>query len=61
MKDIIEEAEGAKIKRNMYAETQREKMEVLDTVRKSEWNTEMNPIVVMQQDLDLLEHDFSQG
>ncbi|KAJ7783643.1 ER-golgi trafficking TRAPP I complex 85 kDa subunit-domain-containing protein [Mycena maculata] len=60
LKDIIDEAESAKVKRSMYAETQRQKMEVLDAIRHSEWNTEMNPIVVHQEDAPV-SHDFSQG
>lgn len=61
LQEIIEEAESAKVKRSMYAETQREKLELLDGVRKSEWNAEMNPIVVTLQDGGRLEHDFATG
>lgn len=61
LKEIIEEAEGAKVKRSMYAETQREKQEILDAVRASEWNAEMNPVVVTLQHDDRLEHDFATG
>ncbi|KAJ7092588.1 ER-golgi trafficking TRAPP I complex 85 kDa subunit-domain-containing protein [Mycena epipterygia] len=60
LKDIINEAENAKVKRSMYAETQRQKMEVLDAVRHSEWNTEMNPTVVKQEEVPVT-HDFSTG
>jgi hypothetical protein len=60
LKDIIDEAENAKVKRSMYAETQRQKMEVLDAIRNSEWNTEMNPTVVTQQEVPVF-HDFSKG
>ncbi|KII93831.1 hypothetical protein PLICRDRAFT_36073 [Plicaturopsis crispa FD-325 SS-3] len=61
LKETIEAAENAKVKRSMYAETQREKMEVLESIRNSEWNREMNPIVVTLQDQRPLEHDFSKG
>lgn len=61
LKEIIDDAEGIKVKRNMYAETQREKNEILDAVRRSEWNAEMNPIVVTLQHGHKLEHDFTQG
>jgi hypothetical protein len=61
LKDIIAEAESAKVKRSMYAETQREKMEVLDAVRGSEWNAEMNPVVLSLQETSALIHDFRQG
>lgn len=59
---IIEEAESAKVKRSMYAETRRENMEVLDAIRGSEWNVEMNPIVLSLQDMGTAKvHDFSKG
>jgi len=58
---IIEEAESAKVKRSMYAETQREKMEVLDAIRESEWNVEMKPIVLSLQDVGTKVHDFLKG
>jgi hypothetical protein len=61
LKEIIDDAEGIKAKRNMYAETQREKNEILDAVRRSEWNAEMNPIVVTLQHGHKVEHDFKQG
>lgn len=59
--DIVEEAENAKVKRSMYAETQRENMEVLDAIRGSEWNVEMNPITLFIQDVGTKVHDFSKG
>ncbi|KAG5647603.1 hypothetical protein DXG03_008956 [Asterophora parasitica] len=58
---IIEEAEGAQVKRSMYAETQREKEEILDGIRRSEWNVEMNPLVLLLQEPGTLRHDFSHG
>jgi hypothetical protein len=61
LKEIIEDAERIKVKRNMYAETQREKNEILDAVRASEWNAEMNPIVVTLQHGHKVEHDFTEG
>lgn len=61
LKEIIEDAEGAKVKRSMYAETQREKEEILDAIRSSEWNVEMNPIVVSLQQGRMLEHNFADG
>ncbi|KAJ7900204.1 ER-golgi trafficking TRAPP I complex 85 kDa subunit-domain-containing protein [Mycena olivaceomarginata] len=60
LKDIIDEAENAKVKRSMYAETQRQKMDVLDAIRHSEWNTEMNPTVVTQEEVPVV-HDFSKS
>ncbi|KAJ7275176.1 ER-golgi trafficking TRAPP I complex 85 kDa subunit-domain-containing protein [Mycena haematopus] len=58
LKDVLDEAENAKVKRSMYAETQRQKMDVLDAIRHSEWNTEMNPIVATQEEVRMI-HDFS--
>lgn len=59
--DIIGKAENAKVKRSMYAETQREKMELVDGIRGSEWNEEMDPISVSVEDLGAVEHDFGKG
>ncbi|KIJ68594.1 hypothetical protein HYDPIDRAFT_125323 [Hydnomerulius pinastri MD-312] len=61
LREIIEDVEGAKVKRSMYAETQREKMEMLGAIRDCEWNAEMNPVVVTVADGLFVEHDFSQG
>jgi len=58
---IIEETESTKVKRSMYAETQRENMEVLDAIRASEWNVEMNPVILSLQDVGTQVHDFSKG
>jgi trafficking protein particle complex subunit 8 len=61
LQGIIEDAEGLKVRRSMYAETRREKEEILDAIRRSEWNVEMNPIVVDVQGGVRIEHDFSEG
>jgi hypothetical protein len=61
LQNIIEEAENRKVKRSIYAETQREKSKIIDAIRNSEWNVETNPIVVTVQDGVTLEHDFSKG
>lgn len=58
---IVEEAEGTKAKRSMYAETQRENMEVLDSIRSSEWNKEMRPLVLSYKDTAPKFHDFNSG
>ncbi|KAG8219699.1 ER-golgi trafficking TRAPP I complex 85 kDa subunit-domain-containing protein [Butyriboletus roseoflavus] len=60
LQEAIENVESAKVKRSMYAETQREKTEILQSIRDSEWNAEMNPLVVTIQE-GVVEHDFSQG
>ncbi|OJA16247.1 hypothetical protein AZE42_00079 [Rhizopogon vesiculosus] len=61
LREAIEEVESAGVKRIMYAETQREKTETLQAIRDSEWNAEMNPIVVNVKDGLVIVHDFSQG
>ncbi|KIK93997.1 hypothetical protein PAXRUDRAFT_480682 [Paxillus rubicundulus Ve08.2h10] len=60
LREVLETIEGAKVNRSMYAETQREKMEVFYSIRDSEWNHEMNPVVVTIQER-VIEHDFSRG
>ncbi|THV07645.1 hypothetical protein K435DRAFT_825459 [Dendrothele bispora CBS 962.96] len=61
LRGVLEEAETGKIKRSMYAETQRERMEVIEAIRASEWNTEMNPLTITIYVEDNLTHDFSKG
>lgn len=61
LRDIIETAENAKIGRSMYAETQREKEEVVQSIRNSEWNMEMNPLQVTVHSANDLNHDFTKG
>ncbi|KAL4070824.1 ER-golgi trafficking TRAPP I complex 85 kDa subunit-domain-containing protein [Scleroderma citrinum] len=61
LREIIEEVEQVKVTRNMYAETQREKMEILHAIRDGEWNTETNPLAVTVEDSLVVEHDFSKG
>ncbi|KAL1748561.1 ER-golgi trafficking TRAPP I complex 85 kDa subunit-domain-containing protein [Schizophyllum fasciatum] len=61
LRDVVEAAESAKVKRSMYAETQRERAEVLTAVRESEWNMEMDPLVVRALAASRLEHDFAAG
>ncbi|KAF7306800.1 hypothetical protein MIND_00471700 [Mycena indigotica] len=60
LRDIIDEAESAKVKRSMYAETQREREELVDSLRHSQWNTEMNPLVVFREEKPI-SHPFSDG
>lgn len=43
----------------MYAETAREKAEIIKGIRNSAWNAEMNPLVLAAEVKDHLEHDFS--
>ncbi|KAK0478294.1 ER-golgi trafficking TRAPP I complex 85 kDa subunit-domain-containing protein [Armillaria novae-zelandiae] len=61
LRDIVSLAENAKATRNMYAETQREKVKMLQTVRDSEWNSEMDPIVITAQTTETVDHDFTNG
>ena len=45
----------------MYAETRRENMEILDAIRGSDWNMEMNPVSVALKNIAPQSHDFSAG
>jgi len=36
-------------------------MEVLDAIRNSEWNAEMNPIILSSKDMGIKLHDFTNG
>jgi hypothetical protein len=58
---MIEEAESAKVKRSMYTETQKENLEVLDAIKGSEWNMEMDPVALSIQQPNIISHDFSKG
>ena len=58
---IIEEAESAKVKRSMYAETQMERVEIMKAVRGGEWNVNPNPVVVRVKYELVVEHDFESG
>ena len=61
LREIVAEAEGASTKRSMYAETQREREEVLAAVKSSEWNAETVPIAVAVRDGEVVRHDFANG
>jgi trafficking protein particle complex subunit 8 len=61
LKDIVEEAESSRVKRSMYAETQRERAEILDAIRASEWNVETNPLALILESERAVEHDFASG
>lgn len=55
------EAEKAKGSRNMYEEARRENMQVMESIRHSEWNQEMNPLVLSVKNVRSQAHDFSMG
>jgi hypothetical protein len=57
---VIQEAQELKVKRSMYAETQREKSSVLEAIRTSEWNAEMNPVSLITIEPGVIDHDFSE-
>lgn len=61
LQEVIQEVENAKGKRNMYAETVRENMEMLDAIKGCEWNMEMNPLDVSVKGANEIIHDFSTG
>lgn len=57
---VIQEAEETKAKRWIYAETQREKSSILEAIRGSEWNAEMNPVSLVVIEPDIIKHNFSE-
>lgn len=57
LRDALARAAGAPVGRSMYAETARERAEVLEGVRGSVWNREMDPVVVTVADGEA-ERDF---
>ncbi|OCH95835.1 hypothetical protein OBBRIDRAFT_767184 [Obba rivulosa] len=61
LQEIINTAENTKAKRSMYAETHRERHEILQAVKNCEWNAEMDPVVVAVQDGAEVAHDFTKG
>jgi trafficking protein particle complex subunit 8 len=61
LKHILQEAENAKVSRSMYAETHRERQELLQAISQSEWNTETNPVVIIQQCANVVRHSFEKG
>ena len=61
LRSIIEEAESAKVKRSMYAETQVEKMEIMKAVRGGERNVNSSPVVVSVKYKLAVEHGFESG
>lgn len=61
LQDDIDSVQQGKAKRSMFAETQRERMEILEAIRASEWNREMNPVVASIICPEIVKHDFSSG
>ena len=61
LQEVIQAAEQRKAKRSMFAETQRERESILDVIRHSEWNMEMNPLVAIVRCDEVVVHDFSTG
>ncbi|KAF5385469.1 hypothetical protein D9757_005398 [Collybiopsis confluens] len=61
LRDILDAAGTLKSTRSMYAETRRERKEVLQSIRTSEWNSEMNPVHVVVNSTSQLAHDFTKG
>lgn len=59
--NLIEAVENAKVTKGIFAETRRENTQVLEAIRKSEWNLEMNPVVLSVKDSTVKAHDFSTG
>jgi len=61
LREVLQKAENGK-DNSMYAETQREKEALLGALQSSEWNLEMDPLVVKVKTRNsIVEHDFRQG
>ncbi len=56
----IREVEEMKVKRSMYAETQRERESIMEAIRACEWNAEMNPVSLVTIEPDIIRHQFSE-
>jgi len=61
LRDIIEEVENAKVARSMYAETRREKVEVIQAIMNSDWNAETDPMTLALRFEETVEHEFCNG
>ena len=61
LQEVIQDVEQSKGVRSMFAETRREREEILEAIRSSEWNMEMNPLSTAVECPDRIEHDFSVG
>ncbi|KAL0579376.1 hypothetical protein V5O48_002652 [Marasmius crinis-equi] len=61
LRGLLEESENAKTTRSMYSETRQERLEMFQAIRDSEWNVEMNPLVVHVTTPHVVKHDFSRG
>jgi hypothetical protein len=57
---IIQETQELKVKRSMYAETDIERLSILESIRTSEWNAEMNPVSLTTIEPGVINHDFSE-
>jgi len=57
---VIQEARELKVKRSIYAETDRERSSILEAIRASEWNAEMNPVSLTTIEPGVINHDFSE-
>jgi len=61
LREVLQKGENAK-DNSMYAETQREKEALLGALQSSEWNLEMDPLVVkVRTKSAIVEHDFRRG
>ncbi|KAL7285211.1 hypothetical protein ACG7TL_000304 [Trametes sanguinea] len=61
LRELVEAARNTKVKRSMYAETQRERAAILEAVEACEWNRELDPVAVFVTDGEVVQHDFRQG
>lgn len=55
---VIQEAQEMKLKRSIYAETQRERSSILEAIRASQWNAEVNPVSLTIIEPGIINHIF---
>ncbi|CDO73209.1 hypothetical protein BN946_scf185007.g264 [Trametes cinnabarina] len=61
LRELVEIARSTKVKRSMYAETQRERAAIMAAVEACEWNREADPVALFVKDGEVVQHDFRQG
>jgi hypothetical protein len=58
---LVDEALQAKAKRSMFAETLREREEMLESIQSCSWNKATNPVTVTASCPEIISHNFGSG
>lgn len=61
LQPLVDQALQAKAKRSMFAETLREREEMIESIRTCVWNVATNPVTVKTSCEEVVSHDFSTG